>query len=170
MSSISSHLSRILAIVPHSKGLGYAVFEEIKRPIDWGVKRVTGDKNQATLQKVEALIETYRPDAIVLEEIAGSRRSLRIQELLVAIAERCRALGIEVTTYSRSAVATCLAADVIMTKYEIACRIAVRFPALRPRLPEPRRPWQSEDYRMSIFEACGLCLAWFRDNSAPPPG
>ena len=30
--------------------------------------------------------------------------------------------------------------------------IANRFPELDPRLPRFRKPWMSEDYRMSIFD------------------
>lgn len=169
MSSVRSHISRIIAIVPHSKGLGYAVFEGIKRPIDWGIKRVTGEKNAASLQKVEALIEVYRPDAIVLEEVDGSRRCERVKVLIALIKKRSRDLGIEVVSFSRLVVGKIVAPKCRLTKYQMACRIADRFPALHPRLPAPRLPWQSEDYRMSIFEACGLCLAWFgtREHDHP---
>ena len=166
MSSLCTQLTRILAIVPHSKGLGYAVFESITAPIDWGIKRVTGEKNQATIEKVETLIVAYQPDAIVVEEIEGSRRCERIKTLLYAIIERAQSLGIEVATYSRQTVAAFFDPDATLTKHEIATVIANRFPALRPRLPGPRKPWQSEDYRMSIFEACGLCLVWLTKRPA----
>ena len=43
---------------------------------------------------------------------------------------------------------------------------------LRPVLPPRRKPWESEDYRMSIFDAAALGVAYFdRQNPAPifPP-
>lgn len=43
-------------------------------------------------------------------------------------------------------------------KHDIAVAIADRFPELAPRLPRVRKPWMSEDYRMSIFDAVGLAL------------
>ena len=46
-------------------------------------------------------------------------------------------------------------------KYEIAIAIAKRFPELAPRLPRLRKPWMSEDDRMSIFDAIGLAAAFF---------
>ena len=46
-------------------------------------------------------------------------------------------------------------------KYEIAVAIANRFPELAPRLPRFRKPWMSEDYRMSIFDAVGFAVSFF---------
>ena len=46
-------------------------------------------------------------------------------------------------------------------KQEIAIAIAEHFPELAPRLPRSRKPWMSEDYRMSIFDAVALALTFF---------
>ena len=124
-----------------------------------------------TLQKVETLIEAYHPDTIILEELAHSRRCDRVKRLLYQIIECAERFGIRVATYSRWAVGGILASKRLTTKYEIAQYVARRIPALRPRLPGPRKPWQSEDYRMSIFEACGLCLIHFHEaEKAAPSG
>jgi len=32
-------------------------------------------------------------------------------------------------------------------------------------LPPKRRPWQSEDYRMTIFDAAAVGIAYFADNT-----
>jgi hypothetical protein len=48
------------------------------------------------------------------------------------------------------------------SKQEIAAAIANRFPELAPRLPRFRKPWMSEDYRMSIFDAVALGLIYFK--------
>ena len=40
-------------------------------------------------------------------------------------------------------------------------RDSKRFPELAPRLPRSRKPWMSEDYRMSIFDAVALALTFF---------
>jgi len=50
---------------------------------------------------------------------------------------------------------------IFSTAEAIAMAIAKRFPELAPRLPRFRKPWMSEDYRMSIFDAVGLGLAFF---------
>jgi hypothetical protein len=47
------------------------------------------------------------------------------------------------------------------TKHALAEIIAKRFPGeLASRLPPKRKPWMSEDYRMSIFDAVALVLAF----------
>ncbi len=47
-------------------------------------------------------------------------------------------------------------------KYGIAVALSDRFPELADRVPAKRKPWQSEDYRMSIFDAMALGLAYLR--------
>ncbi len=46
-----------------------------------------------------------------------------------------------------------------LTKYEIARRVAERFPVLRRALPPKRQIWESEHYRMSIFDAAALLFS-----------
>ena len=47
------------------------------------------------------------------------------------------------------------------TKHALAELLAKRFPnELGFRLPPKRRPWMSEDYRMDIFAAISLALAF----------
>jgi len=46
-------------------------------------------------------------------------------------------------------------------KYEIACAVAERLPELASKLPPKRKIWQSEDYRMSIFDATAVGVAYF---------
>ena len=159
MSSARQHIRRVLAIVPHSKGIGFAVFESVRKPIDWGIKRVSGNKNVACLKKVDTLIENYQPDVIVVETTDDSRRCDRIKKLIAQITYRAQELGVEVANFSRREVMI-IFSDKPIIKHDTAQLIAKRFPALRPRLPGPRKPWQSEDYRISIFEAIGLCLVW----------
>ena len=48
-----------------------------------------------------------------------------------------------------------------ITKYQIATTIAQWLPEFEPRLPPFRKPWMSEDYRMSIFDAVALALTFF---------
>jgi len=46
-------------------------------------------------------------------------------------------------------------------KYEVASALARQFPDLASRLPPKRKIWQSEDYRMGIFDAAALGAAYF---------
>jgi hypothetical protein len=46
-------------------------------------------------------------------------------------------------------------------KFEVASALAKQFPALVSRLPPKRRCWQSEDYRIGIFDAAAIGVAYF---------
>ena len=64
---------------------------------------------------------------------------------------RCRSI-------SRPSIQQAFAEIGVKTKYEIAGAIASRFPELSSRLPHQRKPWESEDERMSIFSAAAMAL------------
>ena len=80
----------ILAVFPSVRGFGFALFHGAWIPIDWGFRHVDGDKNQASVQKVDKLIDAYAPDILLLEDHTGegSRRSPRIEALIDNIAAR----------------------------------------------------------------------------------
>ena len=69
--------------------------------------------------------------------------------------------NIRVRSFSRAKVKQTLGESGASNKYEIAIAIAKRFPELTTRLPRFRKPWMSEDYRMSIFDAVALALTFF---------
>jgi Holliday junction resolvasome RuvABC endonuclease subunit len=153
--------TRIFALDPTHKGFGYAVFELPFRLVEWGLARVAGDKHAGAIARFEKLLSRFRPDAVVLEdaEAPGSRRHYRVRRLIEALLKLARERGIAVNTVARSAVLACFSsADEPATKYSIARRLAEHFPELAPELPPPRKLWQSEDERMSVFDALALAV------------
>ena len=151
----------ILAIAPSTRGFGFAVTEASETLVDWGVKTVSRDKNAQSLEKIEEMITLYHPKIVVLENASakGSRRSERIRTLIkqtIALATMC---GVKVRVYSREQVMKAFLDDAKGTKHACAASLAGRFPEeLGSRLPPKRRPWMSQDYRMSIFDAAALAL------------
>jgi len=91
---------------------------------------------------------------IVLEDYAGkgSRRCQRIQWFINDISQLAAKQKIRVRSFSRAKVKQTFGESGASNKYEIAIAIAKRFPELTTRLPRFRKPWMSEDYRMSIFD------------------
>ena len=51
-------------------------------------------------------------------------------------------------------------------KHQIATAVAAHYPELSLYLPAKRKPWQSEKYGMSVFEAAALGLTYFRRHRA----
>jgi hypothetical protein len=134
-----------------------------ERLIDWGTKGVRGDKNRESLKHVAQLIERYRPDVIVIEDCQhkSARRRVRVRHLVNAIALIASIRKLRVRRVSRSTIKKTFTQGGAAAKHQIASEIAKRFPELAPRLPPVRKPWMSEDNRMSIFDSVSLALTSF---------
>jgi RNase H-fold protein (predicted Holliday junction resolvase) len=162
MNQINSNHFRILAIAPSTKGIGYVVLEGQDYLVDWAVKTVKPDnKNVRSLKKVEELVVRYQPGALVLENVSakGSRRSPRIRKLYEHIIKMAKGRQVSVKLYSREQVMRTFIADEKGTKHALAVIIANRFPEqLGSQLPAKRRAWDTEDFRMAIFDAGALAL------------
>src|SRR5262249_25241455 len=90
----------------------------------------------------------------------------RVRELIDDISKLAVQRKLKVRRFSRVKVKQAFSESGASTKYEIAIAIAKRFPELAPRLPRFRKPWMSEDYRMSIFDAVGFVLTVFHFRTA----
>ncbi len=154
---------RVLAIDPTTKGFGFVVLEGPAHLIDWGVRETRSKSGDRSLTQIVDLIGRYRPDVLVMEDYRdrGSRRSLRIRRLIRAIGSLAARKGVKVRRVSRAAIRRTFSESGARTKHQIATVIAKRLPGLASRLPRPRKPWMSEDYRMSIFDAVALGLTHF---------
>src|SRR5215510_4391385 len=154
---------RVLAIDPSTRGFGFAILEGPNRLIDWGVKETKTDKRKRSLKLIADLIEQYQPSVLVVEDYTrkGSRRCRRVRELIKDISKLAVQRKIKVRNFSRLKVKQAFSESGTSNKYEIAIAIAKRFPELAPRLPRFRKPWMSEDYRMSIFDAVAFGVTFF---------
>lgn len=133
--------------------------------VDWGIKTVKGDKNARSLSNVANLIGRYSPEAVAIEDcrVAGSRRALRIRELLQEIIALSEREGMQVVLCTPKEIRLGYFKDGKGTKHAVAQLIARRFPEeLGSRLPRKRRLWMSEDCRMDIFHAVALAESFFR--------
>jgi Holliday junction resolvasome RuvABC endonuclease subunit len=163
MSIVYSKDIRVLAIDPSTRGFGFAVLEGPTRLIDWGVKETKTNKKKRSLKLIAELIDRYQPSVVVVEDYAGkgSRRCRRIQGLIGDISKLAEKRKIRVRSFSQAKVKQAFSESGASNKHETAVAVANRFPELAPRLPRFRKPWMSEDYRMSIFDAVGFGLTCF---------
>ncbi len=153
--------TRIFALDPMHKGFGYAVLELPLRLVDWGIARVKGEKHAGAVAAFEKLLDRFRPDALVLEDAGapGSRRHPRVRRLIDALVQIARERGIAVFTVARTAVLKCFSTpEERATKQSVAKRLTGRFPELLSKLPPARKLWESENERMSIFDALALAV------------
>jgi RNase H-fold protein (predicted Holliday junction resolvase) len=153
---------RLLALDPTSTGFGFIVLEGDEL-IDWGVNGVKGDRNKESLRKIGRLIDRYQPDVLVMEHYdrKSRRRTMRTKELIEELKRLAQRRGSQPGTISQSQIQVAFEQCGAITKHQIAVEIAKRFPELLPSLPPLRKPWKSEDKRMSIFDAAALAVTFF---------
>jgi len=153
---------RILAIALSYGGFGFVVMEGQKTIVECGRRVADGDKNAQSIAKTKKLLNFYRPGVLVLQDVEakGSRRAPRIKTLnrqIKGVAEKNK---IEVKLISGKQLRSLLLGNPKGTKQEMAEMLATQFPdELASRLPTKRKPWESEDSRMDIFDAVALALA-----------
>jgi hypothetical protein len=161
---------RILAIDLRGRSFGFAVFEGPSRLLDWGVKSfrrgVNAVKSPAS-DKFGTLMDDFSPDEVVLRKRDGDGHKRRC-EMREAILREAAKRRIPARQLSRSAVKNTFM-GVNRNKYTIAAALAKRLPELAPRLPAVPRIWMSEDYRMSVFDAAALGIAYFGKGQSVPP-
>src|ERR1035437_1478353 len=150
--------ARILAIDPCTRGFGFVVLEGGNHLLDWGVARLYSKNDEEFLVRVDALTNRYKPTAIVVEDVAGTRKGERATRRINDLLGYAALLDIERALVSRGEVRVILGLPYDATKYEVARTIAKLFPELAATLPPPRKPWQSEDERMNVYDALSLAV------------
>jgi len=154
----------VLAVHPFTRGIAFTLFEGPLSPVDWGVKDIRGkQKNALALEATKRLVERLQPDVLVLQDFSGphGRRARRIRRLQRLIGSHAEGQAIEVHRYGRKEIQECFKAVGAVTRYEIAQAIASQVHAFGHRLPPVRKIWNSEDARMSLFDAASLVMTFY---------
>jgi len=155
----------ILAIALSAWGVGFAVIEGKDMLVDWGMRATSGDKNAVATFEVEKLIAQYQPSVFVMEDAHArdSGRSKRIRSLaksLFAVAGRA---DIKTALMPRREIRKIFFAEGLGTKDALAAAVAEIFPEELGRLlPQKRKAWMNEHFRMAIFEAVAVALAFVK--------
>jgi hypothetical protein len=158
---------RIIALDVRPRSFAFVIFEGPREILDWGARSFRGGVNKVRVPcglKIMRLIDQYVPDALVLQRPRNKAREQMVEE----IRRQARTQKIPVWLLLREEVAIAFAGR-NGNKQEIAAAIYEQFPEFLSILPPPRRSWESEDYRMSIFDAAATGIAYFRENSPAAP-
>lgn len=164
-------LGRLVSIETTSKGFAFGVLEGPERLIDWGSRRVKGDVS-TFLSKLGRVVDRYRPDGIVLEEPAGSRKGLRARSWLAWAEQLAVDRGLKAYPIERQILVSTVKIYG-STKHELACAIAEAFPELELHLPDRRKPWESEPRALAMFVAvarAGIAFDIAQEKATVPSG
>jgi hypothetical protein len=154
-------LTRVLALDLHPRRFGYVVVENSDRLLDWAVRSCRHKGNLSDVlvrRRLEPLLELWRPSVVVLRDPLRIRtpnpstsRLLKKQIIMAAKNGGARVQVLKKRPTDRAEK---------LTKYERAQAVVRLFPVLTQKLPPKRKPWESEDYRMSMFAAAALAMAY----------
>jgi hypothetical protein len=146
-----------LALDTTSEGFAFAVLQGNKTLLDCACSEVNKKNPQIWRGRVEKIVARYTPDLLVLPDVEDSRRGRWAKRFTLDIESFANERGIAVRRVPRREVQERFA-DSGTTKHEIALAVTRLFPELISRLPRERKPWMSEDKRMSIFDAVSFAL------------
>lgn len=155
---------RVIGIELYSRGYGFAVLEGATRLVDRGLVQVRPWSQKKVVERLKGLLVHYRPDTVALEDLEGTRKGKRVRKAHEAMVAMAQEEGVEVRTITRRDLLEHFGAE---TRYELACAVVERFPELRPHLPPPRKPWESEDERLKIFLALSRAFAGAKPSQLP---
>jgi len=154
--------TRVLAVDPASRGLGFAVLEEPDVLIDWGFRETRTDRNARCLAHLISMITKFKPDVLVVEDFGTqTRRPARVRELVDALESAANEAGLPCRRISRKCVRAKFPA--CRTKYDVARELANRFSEIKPWCPPTRKIWLTEDPRINIFDALSLAVTHLSD-------
>jgi hypothetical protein len=152
---------RVLALDVRPQRAGYAVFEGPNVLLDVGLT-VFKTRPDAK-RRLTFLVDIYRPDVIVTRKLRHRSRRDHLETRFILhkahrLAERTSAT---IAQIRETELRKYFGKFGAYTKHQIASFVAHKFPDLAYRLPPPRRVWQSERARMSIFDAVSCGVAYF---------
>jgi len=167
-----NHHKRVLALDVRPRSFGYAVFEGLNRILDWGVRsyrKADGSVPAIVRKNVEQLIGDFAPGVLVIKDrwTQRGKTSPKLKKILAVVEQTAKKHRVPLRAISRKAVKKAFAGQGRVTKHSIATALASRYLELSWKLPPKRKPWQSEDYRMSIFDAAALGFAYFEREAHP---
>jgi len=173
----ANELKRIVAIDLRPSRFGFAVFEGPERLLDWGVKNFRQGVNAVRIPtnvKLGELMDEFSPKIVVLlKRDTDTKNRASMREQLLREAEKRR---IAVRFLSPLALKSAFVGS-NRNKHTIASAVIERLPELASRRPGPRKIWKPEDYRLRIFDAASLGLAYFvryknhnQQSHIPPRG
>ena len=156
--------SIVLGVKPSYRGFGWAGFEAPFSLCDWGIEEQRHPTQAGSLAALEKLLSRLLPEVLLLEafERPAAKRTTPTERLSRAMARLAAKRGVTVEVYSRGDVRACFAPVGARSRDQIAAAVASYLPALRHRLPKPRRPWEGEDRRMALFSAAALALTHYQ--------
>jgi len=152
-------LTRYLGVDVRPRSFGFIVIENAV-VLDNGIRMCDRSQFDDCLgQGFDRILKTYRPSAMIVRGVGGLPRDSKKREVMAAITRRAKDHNVDVISIRLAAIRIYFGRHDATTKYQIAQCVAAKLPELAWKLPRNRKPWESEHYRMPIFDAGAVVVA-----------
>lgn len=157
---------RTLALYLTRRGVSFVCFIHPSMIINWGSRHVLTkerQKNTDTLRVTKAVIDYFRPNVLVIEDVEDgySRRAPRFKPLYRAIARYGEEKHIPVSSHTRRDIVDVFAAVGATVKHEFNAVIATLIPTLSASKPKNREASDSEVPSQGVFDAAAFGMTFF---------
>lgn len=154
----STSLLRYLAVDVRPRSFGFVVVENTT-VLDSGIRMCDRTQFDDCLgRRFERILQVYSPSAVIVRGAGRLNANLRKHEVATAIRQGAKQHGADVISVRPAAISHYFSRYDATTKYQVAQVVAATMPELAWKLPPKRRPWESEHYRMSIFDAAAVVI------------
>lgn len=156
----------VLALDLRHRRLGYAAFQGHRTLLEWGQRYypAVGDAERAIAQKrLSKLLGGIAPDLILMKQERWDRAhaDAHLANPIAALQDEAIRHSVPIRLIQDGVIRSVFNTFGCHTKPEIAAALATIFPELLSRIPPPRKAWQTEHPRMSVFDAVALGLAYW---------
>jgi hypothetical protein len=156
----STDFFRYLGVDVRPRGFGFVVIES-SSVLDSGVRMCDEcDDEECLGQRFTRILQAYIPAVMILRIERHSLQPKKIA-ILNQLKKRAKQHDVEIVCKSPKAIRKYFGFRDIHTKQEIAHAVAAVLPELAWKLPPRRRPWETENHRMSIFDAAAAVVVHF---------
>lgn len=158
---LDSDLSaRYLAVDIRPRSIGFVVMDNTS-VIDSGIRRCDQSRFDDCLgDRFDRLLQLYEPKAVILRDGRSLGGDLKKGKIAQAIRQVAKRRTIDLATVRLATVQQYFRRHDAKTKHQVAIVVTSLLPELAWKLPHKRKPWESEHYRMSIFDAAALLIAY----------
>lgn len=158
---------RLIAVEVRRHGFAFVILES-RDVLDCGSRTCQRSDAPVCLSlRFRRMLINHCP-AVVVMNASGRQRNSSLNDsrndIARALRRTCNGLRVEVVELSSAAVLAHFAIQNARTKYEIARAVASSLPELSWKLPPQRKAWESEHYRMPVFNAAALGLTYMEQK------
>jgi hypothetical protein len=144
-------VERILALDLHPRSLGYAVLEN-ENLLSGGLRKWKSGERKAASRKICRLLDLWQPFYLVIRE-----GTPRVEYAMVA--RLARNAGLKIRTINSRMIQLSFPSPKRLSRFDIAQRIAERYPELALRVPAKRQLGHAEPFQVRMFNAIAVGMA-----------